>query len=240
MKKVISTILCIFLFHLFVNVSVYGQNMAKDVQTPLQMKDNAREIPHFLDIGMFQTYRFTEAELKLISSERLRQLIEIYIRRYYDIYLYFSRNIIAKQCIEGYPPELIDPVVQQTLMMDDNQLRSMLINFYHHDEGVTNENKRLYSMIVPIIEKWEIKSLGKIKSIKLPAAHSPNAIFLAYVKKMGIRPYDYYPPFYPKSKLDQFIKEDSRKHQYFEFFIIFLIGLFLGIIFSKNFLKSNQ
>lgn len=234
-----ALILLSFLVQLICPTS-YGQSEANLKQIPMQMKDNAREIPNFLDLGLFQTYRFTEAEIKMISAERLHQLIEIYIRRYYDLYLYFSRDIIAKQCADGYPADLIDPVVQQTLSLGDDQLRMMLIDFYHHDNGVTKENTRLYSQIKPILENWEMKKFGKINSKKLPAAHSPNAIFLAYIKKMGIRPLDYYPPFYPQSKLDQVIKEENPKFQFIEYLIFFSIGCLFGILIDRKLIQANR
>lgn len=238
-RSLIKSIIILCL-QLFSSDSVFGQTAIHANQIPIQMKDNAREIPHFLDIGMFQTYRFTEAEINTIIPVRLHQLIEIYIRRYYDLYLYFSRDIIAKQCAEGYPADLIEPVVMQTLGLGDEKLRSMLIDFYHRENGVANENMRLFSQIKPIIENWEIKMFGKVKSKNLPATHSANAIFLAYVKKMGIRPLDYYPPFYPKTKLDNVLKEDKPKFQYFEYLGFLLFGLILGIVFDRLWYKLKQ
>lgn len=230
----------IYALLLFTNVSVFGQVVTTSSQLSLQMKDNAREIPHFLDIGMFQTYRFTESEIHSISPIRLHQLIEIYIRRYYDLYLYFSRDIIAKQCAEGYPPELIDPIVQQTLDLGDEKLRLMLIDFYHRENGVSNENMRLFSKIRPIIENWEMNKFGKIKSNNIPATHSPNAIFLGYVKKMGIRPLDYYPPFYPKTKLDSVIKEENPRFKYFEYLGLVILGLIFGIVIDRVIIKLKN
>ncbi len=209
----------------------------------VQYQDTHREIPGFIDFGLYQTYKITPEEISTIKSKQMREMIEMYIRRYYDFYMYFSRDIIVKQVHENYPAELLDPVIKTTLSASDEDLRKLLLDFFHSEGGVTRENKAINDLLVPIMRDWDIKKFGIVKTLKGPPFHSPNAIYLAYLKKMGLRSYDYTPPFYPKGmdpdelkkvtilgKQTNFsITENAMRGQ----IIAFIIGLVVGAFFFK-------
>jgi hypothetical protein len=205
-------------------------------------RDTHRDIPGYIDFGAYQTYKISPEEISKLEPKKLREITEIYVRRYYDYYMYFSRNIIVKQCAENYPPDLLEPVVKSVVSLSDLELKKLVTEFYNSDGGVTRENQHINSLLVPIMQKWEMKKFGAIKSLNGPAFHSPNAIYLAFLKKIGLRANNYAPPFYPKgmdpseekviSKIDK--KSDSLlSNKLLSYGVVFLIGFFLGALIIK-------
>lgn len=205
--------------------------------------DTHREMPGLTDFGAYQTYKISPEEVKKLEPQKLREIVEIYIRRYYDYYMYFSRNIIVEQCSENYPSDLLDPVISDYLKSSDMELRKMVTAFFNSEGGVTKENQRINSLLVPIMHDWEIKKFGSVKSPKRPPFHSPNAIYLAYLKKIGLRDMNYAPPFYPKG-MDPNEEENKKKsdrwidiimtNKLITHTLIFLMGLFSGILVIKK------
>lgn len=205
-------------------------------------RDTHREMPGHVDFGPYQTYKLSPEEIAKLESKKLREVIEIYIRRYYDYYMYFSRDIIVKQCSENYPPELLEPVIKSFLSTSDIELRKMVTDFFNSEGGVTKENQRINGMLVPIMHEWEIKKFGAIKTKRGLPFHSPNAIYLAYLKKIGLREHDYAPPFYPKGmdpnekKIANEIDNQSQSifnNKIVSHGLIFLIGFLAGILAIK-------
>ncbi|MGE3609718.1 MAG: hypothetical protein AB7I27_09060 [Bacteriovoracaceae bacterium] len=230
-----------FLLLVFSLLPIDGHPQSKTTQ----YQDTHREFPGYIDFGLYQTYKLTPEEINTIDSKKMRELIEIYIRRYYDFYMYFSRDIILKQVHENYPVELLDPVIQKTLSASDAELKKLLLDIFHNEGGVARENKTINDILAPIIREWDIKKFGSVQVPKSPPFYSPNAIYLAYLKKMGLRPYDYAPPFYPKGmdpdepknvtllgrQTNITISENEIKGQ----IIAFILGIIFGALLLKLF-----
>lgn len=209
-------------------------------------RDTSRYHPSLVDIGILQSYRLTPTEIAGLSSRNLKGLLENIIRRYYDMYLYFTRDIILSQSNTDYPAEIIDNLVaKEVYEKSDEELRRRLNDFYNHQDGVTKENTRLYSLIDPAIKEHEVKKFGKDRSPNLPPFHSANALYLAYLKKLEIRPLNYFPDFAPSAPTAAEAKQASDDWSLFlgaaksKYGILFLLlslclGFGVGYVVKKS------
>ncbi|MFN3454192.1 MAG: hypothetical protein ACK41T_04475 [Pseudobdellovibrio sp.] len=184
------------------NISAKAQQTraTQDVSLPpeVQQVDTQRLYKGLVDLGIYQTYRFTPQDLKKLSESQAEEIIKIYINNYYVQYMYFSKNLIMQPVSDNYPATVIDEIQKTVNTKYKNKNKQLLTQFHREKGGVTMINSLLYDVVSSVINKYEVSKFGQATRLQLPPYHSPNALYLAYMKKLNLRPLAYNPPFNPE------------------------------------------
>lgn len=224
---------------IFISVSMVMSLSLITVQ--VQANDSHRDSSDFLDAGFYWIYRLTPAEVDKLEPKHVKQILEGYARRYFALYMFFSRDIVSIEVSPDYPASLMNPVIDKMLSASDNDLRARLRRLYVDEEGVTNENKALFAEVYPLVDRYDKEKFGASRGLKLPPMYSPNAIYLGYLKKFGLRQSDYQPPFPTISSSMPLPKEDGFNMR--SLFLAALVGICffaLGFMTAKMKKESNK
>lgn len=190
-----------------------NQQSDKVISPEVEQIDTQRLYKGLLDLGIYQTYRLSPSDLNSLTSEQAKEIIRIYINNYYAQYMYFSRNFVMNPTTDVYTADVIEKIQADFENKYGTSAKKLLTQFHREQGGVTVINSLLYQIVTEAVVNYEMKKFGKTLPQQFPAYNSPNSLYLAYLKKMKIRPNEYNPPFNPEMDTQQPVQKFSESLQ---------------------------
>lgn len=185
----------------------------------------------YIDLGFYHIHKVKAEDIDAMTPDQMRDFMDLYVRRFYTVFMYLSRNIISVEADTVYPPNLIGPLIEFRRKEKPEDLREEIKFLLLHPDGRYLENLRLIKEVAPIVEKFDKEKFGKSKAIISARVLRPEEFYLTLTEKLGLRPKansNYFRP------IKENIIEPVTPIQWLIFCLVAIVAFIIGRFSSKR------